>query len=123
MLVPAARRRRPLRGVAIVDSLLAALCVREVSPIVLSVSTRPWLKGCCSAFPPINLPSHPLALPPTHPPPQELGAAALSKRPTSCMLVMPKPPKGPVDEAEQKEFEEAYNELAKKIKAAMPSVF
>ena len=51
---------------------------------------------------------------------QDLGAAALSKRPTSCMLVLPQPAKGPVDAAEQAEYEEAYNEAEKKIKAAMP---
>jgi H/ACA ribonucleoprotein complex subunit 2 len=47
---------------------------------------------------------------------QELGASGLSKRPTSCMLVLPKPIKGAQDDAEQKEFEEAYQEVEKKIK-------
>lgn len=51
---------------------------------------------------------------------QELGAAALSKRPTSCMLILPKPAKagagGGGDDA--KEFEEAYGEVEKKVKAA-----
>ena len=50
--------------------------------------------------------------------PQDLGAAALSKRPTSCMLILPKPPKGGADDDEQKEFTEAYDEVAKKIKSS-----
>lgn len=51
---------------------------------------------------------------------QELGASALSKRPTSCMLLLPKPPKGATDDDEQKEFDEAYSEVEKKIKASTP---
>jgi H/ACA ribonucleoprotein complex subunit 2 len=57
---------------------------------------------------------------------EELGAAALSKRPTSCMLLLPKaPPRkagakgdkgGGDDEAEAKEVAEAYAECEKKIK-------
>lgn len=55
---------------------------------------------------------------------EELGAAALSKRPTSCMLLLPKAPprkagakdKGDDDEAEAKEVAEAYAECEKKIK-------
>ena len=51
---------------------------------------------------------------------QELGAAVLSKRPTSCMLVLAKPPKpaaAGADAAEAAEFDEAYNEVVKKVKA------
>ena len=52
---------------------------------------------------------------------QELGAAALSKRPTSCMLLLPHPIKGAAaDDAETKEFAENYAEVEKKVKAAMP---
>jgi len=54
---------------------------------------------------------------------EELGAAALSKRPTSCMLVLPKAPlrkagsEAPKDdEAEAKEVAEAYAECEKKMK-------
>jgi H/ACA ribonucleoprotein complex subunit 2 len=50
--------------------------------------------------------------------PQELGAAALSKRPTSCMLILPKPLKGTADVDE--EFGELYSEVEKKIKASAP---
>ncbi|GFR53187.1 hypothetical protein Agub_g15935 [Astrephomene gubernaculifera] len=50
---------------------------------------------------------------------EDLGAAALSKRPTSCLLILPKPLKGGEgDEAEAKEFAEAYNEVEKKVKAS-----
>lgn len=50
---------------------------------------------------------------------QDLGAAALSKRPTSCLLILPKPIKGgDGDEEEAKEFAEAYSEVEKKVKAA-----
>ncbi|PNH04466.1 H/ACA ribonucleoprotein complex subunit 2 [Tetrabaena socialis] len=50
---------------------------------------------------------------------EDLGAAALSKRPTSCLLILPKPIKGgDGDEAEAKEFAEAYSEVEKKLKAA-----
>ncbi|WIA13454.1 hypothetical protein OEZ86_006730 [Tetradesmus obliquus] len=49
---------------------------------------------------------------------EELGASGLSKRPTSCMLILPKPVKGGKDDAEQKEFDEAYGEVEKKIKGA-----
>ncbi|KAF8059994.1 NHP2 [Scenedesmus sp. PABB004] len=41
---------------------------------------------------------------------EELGASGLSKRPTSCMLILPKPLKGGADDDEQKEFDEAYAE-------------
>jgi len=50
---------------------------------------------------------------------EELGASALSKRPTSCMLILPKPIKGKAaDDAESKEFDESYEEVAKKVKAS-----
>ena len=43
---------------------------------------------------------------------EELGAAGLTKRPTSCMLILPKPPKGGAsDDAEAQEFKEAYAEV------------
>lgn len=43
---------------------------------------------------------------------EELGAAGLTKRPTSCMLILPKPLKGaaPADD-EAKEFAESYAEV------------
>lgn len=46
---------------------------------------------------------------------EELGASGLSKRPTSCMLILPKPPKGGADDDEAKEFAEAYSEVEKKL--------
>mmetsp|Transcript_25374 Transcript_25374/g.70981 ORF Transcript_25374/g.70981 Transcript_25374/m.70981 type:complete len:148 (-) Transcript_25374:77-520(-) len=45
---------------------------------------------------------------------EELGAAGQTKRPTSCMLVLPKPLKGEEDDAE---YKETYEEVFKKVKA------
>ncbi|CAG9463238.1 unnamed protein product [Pedinophyceae sp. YPF-701] len=49
---------------------------------------------------------------------EELGAAGLTKRPTSCMLVMPKPAKGSAEKDE--EFDESYKEVHKKVKSMQP---
>ncbi len=51
-----------------------------------------------------------------------MGAAALSKRPTSCMLLLPKPIKPPADESAEdaKEFAETFADVEKKVKASMP---
>ncbi len=45
---------------------------------------------------------------------EELGAAGLTKRPTSCMLVLPKPVKGeaPKDD-EAKEYAELFAEVGR----------
>lgn len=52
---------------------------------------------------------------------QALGAAGLTKRPTSCMLVLPKPLKGTAaDDDEAKEFAEAYESARAKIAAVEP---
>lgn len=51
---------------------------------------------------------------------QELGAAGLTKRPTSCMLVLPKALKNPIDDEESKEFLTSYEEVAKKVKSVQP---
>jgi len=48
---------------------------------------------------------------------QELGAAGLTKRPTSCMLILPKPAKGGEEDAE---FDQAYAEAVKRVKAVQP---
>ena len=50
---------------------------------------------------------------------QDLGAAGLTKRPTSCMLVLPKPVKGPEPEDAQ-EYTEAYEDVFKRVKAVQP---
>ena len=43
---------------------------------------------------------------------EELGAAGLTKRPTSCMLLLPRPQKGAAKEDDEaKEFAEAYAEV------------
>ena len=54
---------------------------------------------------------------------QELGAAGLTKRPTSCMLLLPKPVKGGEDDDEAKEFAESFADVHKRVKAVQPSVF
>ncbi|KAK9833093.1 hypothetical protein WJX74_006925 [Apatococcus lobatus] len=50
---------------------------------------------------------------------EDLGAAGMTKRPTSCMLVLPKPVKGPEPEDAQ-EYTEAYEDVHKRIKAVQP---
>lgn len=49
----------------------------------------------------------------------ELGQAGLTKRPTSCMLILPKPIKGKVDESEadKKDFKESFEDVVSKVKA------
>jgi H/ACA ribonucleoprotein complex subunit 2 len=43
---------------------------------------------------------------------EELGQAGLTKRPTSCMLILPKPVKGEAGKDEEaKEFAELYTEV------------
>jgi H/ACA ribonucleoprotein complex subunit 2 len=54
----------------------------------------------------------------TSPRAQELGASALSKRPTSCMLILPKPAKAVASAGDDAEFDEAYAEVEKKVKAS-----
>ena len=52
---------------------------------------------------------------------QALGAAGLTKRPTSCMLLLPKPLKGTTaDDEDAKEFEEAYESARAKIATVEP---
>ena len=49
----------------------------------------------------------------------ELGQAGLTKRPTSCMLILPRPLKGSLpDDAEGKEYKEIYDEVFTKVKSA-----
>jgi H/ACA ribonucleoprotein complex subunit 2 len=48
---------------------------------------------------------------------QDLGTAGLTKRPTSCMLILPKPPKGDVPEEEASKFKEDYDELLVEAKS------
>ena len=50
---------------------------------------------------------------------EALGAAGLTKRPTSCMLVLPKPVKGEMGgDEEATQHTELYGEVEKKLKAA-----
>ena len=49
----------------------------------------------------------------------ELGQAGLTKRPTSCMLILPKPLKGEAEkDADAKEYKEMYDEVYTKVKGA-----
>ncbi len=49
---------------------------------------------------------------------QELGASALSKRPTSCMLLVPKALKGTGET--DAEFDALYADVERRVRAAMP---
>ncbi|KAK2079392.1 hypothetical protein QBZ16_003083 [Prototheca wickerhamii] len=51
---------------------------------------------------------------------EELGAAGLTKRPTSCMLVLPKAPKGKAAPADDDDFESSYDEVVTQVKAVQP---
>merc|ERR1719172_67894 len=51
---------------------------------------------------------------------EELGAAGQTKRPTSCMLLLPGPAKGKGEDADGK-YKEAYDEARKKVKAIAPT--
>ena len=46
----------------------------------------------------------------------------MTKRPTSCMLLLPKPPKPVKDDTEEeaKEYAESYADAHKRIKAVQP---
>lgn len=49
---------------------------------------------------------------------EELGQSGLTKRPTSCMLILPKPSKGDLpNDDEAKEYKELYDEVMAKVKA------
>mmetsp|Transcript_144 Transcript_144/g.435 ORF Transcript_144/g.435 Transcript_144/m.435 type:complete len:144 (+) Transcript_144:91-522(+) len=53
---------------------------------------------------------------------EELGAANQTKRPTSCVLVLPKPGKGssPMDDEKQAEYKESYDKVVASVKKATP---
>ncbi|CAL5224963.1 g7735 [Coccomyxa viridis] len=51
---------------------------------------------------------------------EALGAAGLTKRPTSILMVLPKPLKGAVDDNEAKEFAESYEAVRAKIASIEP---
>ncbi len=49
----------------------------------------------------------------------ELGQAGLTKRPTSCMLILAKPLKGDMPkDSDAKEYTEMYEEVFTKVKGA-----
>lgn len=49
---------------------------------------------------------------------QELGAAGLTKRPTSCMLILPKAPKGASEDVA--EYTTTYQDVLERVKAVQP---
>lgn len=54
---------------------------------------------------------------------QDLGGAGATKRPTSCMLVLPPPLKGEVAEEEKEKFGKEYEEVVKEVKVLLSAVF
>lgn len=49
---------------------------------------------------------------------EALGQAGLTKRPTSCMLILPKPVKGDLGkDDEAKEYKEGYDDVFSKVKS------
>ena len=50
---------------------------------------------------------------------QELGAAGLTKRPTSCMLVLP-PAHADAADDEGKDYAQTYEEVFKRVKQVQP---
>lgn len=109
----AAKRKQTKRGVKEVVKALrkgakgVAVLAGDVSPLDV-ISHLPVF---CEAkgVPYIFVPSK-----------DELGAAGLTKRPTSCMLVLAAKPKGGKAD-DDAEFDEAYGDVAKKV-AAVQSV-
>ncbi len=47
----------------------------------------------------------------------------MTKRPTSCMLLLPKPPKGGEEGEEAASFAESFADVHKRVTAVQPSVF
>ena len=72
-------------------------------------ATTSWHKGSSNSRP---LQSHA----------QELGAAAMTKRPTSCMLLLPKPAKPNKEDTEEeaKEYADSYTDVHTRVKAVQP---
>ncbi|KAL4432790.1 hypothetical protein ABPG77_008116 [Micractinium sp. CCAP 211/92] len=90
--------RKKVKGVCLIAGDISPIDVITPLPVLCEDSDVPY----------IYVPSK-----------EELGAAGLTKRPTSCMLVLPKPVKGeaPKDD-EAKEYAELFAEVEKKVKAA-----
>ncbi|XP_071733192.1 H/ACA ribonucleoprotein complex subunit 2-like protein [Rutidosis leptorrhynchoides] len=54
---------------------------------------------------------------------EDLANAGATKRPTCCVLVLPKPTKGELDEEVQKKLKTEYEEVAKEITSLAASMF
>lgn len=109
----AAKRKQIKRGVKEVikairkNSKGVCIIAGDISPIDV-ITPLPVL---CedNAIPYIYVPSK-----------EELGLAGLTKRPTSCMLILAKPGKGGSIE-DDAEFDDAFKEVSKKVKSLKPT--
>ena len=54
---------------------------------------------------------------------QDLATAGATKRPTCCVLVLPKPIKGELGQEEQEKLEEDYSKVASDLKELASSLF
>ena len=54
---------------------------------------------------------------------QDLGGAGSTKRPTSCLLVLPVPPKGGVSEDESAKFKVTYEEVVKEVQVMSQAIY
>lgn len=54
---------------------------------------------------------------------QDLGGAGSTKRPTSCLLVLPVPPKGGVSEEESAKFKVSYEEVVKEVQVMSQAIY
>ena len=54
---------------------------------------------------------------------QDLGGAGSTKRPTSCLLVLPVPPKGGVSEEESAKFKTSLDEVVKEVKVLSQAIY
>lgn len=111
-----------LAGPAATCRALYALCIAGSQPFIPWPSPRPPPRSVCliagdispiDVITPLPVLCEDFDIPYIFvPSKEELGAAGLTKRPTSCMLILPKPQKGeaPKDD-EAKEFAELFAEV------------
>ncbi len=54
---------------------------------------------------------------------QDLGGAGSTKRPTSCLLVLPAPPKGGVSEEDSAKFKVSLDEVVKEVRILSQAIY
>lgn len=54
---------------------------------------------------------------------EDLGGAGSTKRPTSCLLVLPAPPRGGVSEEESAKFKVSLDEVVKEVKVLSQAIY